>query len=65
MAPIGPKSILYKYSHVAYQIEGNEELNTAVQNFALGACLGSKSRNFGPFFFYCHTIPLRLFELEP
>ena len=25
VAPKGPKSILYKHSHVAYQIEGNEE----------------------------------------
>ena len=32
-----PKSILYKHSHVAYQIEGNEEW---CKNFALGACLG-------------------------
>ena len=25
MAPKGPKSILYKHNHVAYQIKGNEE----------------------------------------
>ena len=25
VAPIGPKSILYKHSHDAYQIKGNEE----------------------------------------
>ena len=25
VAPKGPKSILYKHSHVAYQIKGNEE----------------------------------------
>ena len=25
VAPKGPKSNLYKHSHVAYQIEGNEE----------------------------------------
>ena len=25
VAPEGPKSILYKHSHVAYQIKGNEE----------------------------------------
>ena len=25
MAQKGPKSILYKHSHVAYQINGNEE----------------------------------------
>ena len=31
VASKGPKSILYKHSHVAYQIEGNEEYNTVVQ----------------------------------
>ena len=31
MALKGPKSILYKHSHVAYQIESNEEENTVVQ----------------------------------
>ena len=25
VAPKGPKSILYKRSHVAYQLDGNEE----------------------------------------
>ena len=25
VATMGPKSILYKHSHVVYQIEGNEE----------------------------------------
>ena len=28
--PKGPKFILYKHSHVAYQIEGNEEYNTVM-----------------------------------
>ena len=39
------KSSLYKHSHVAYQIKGNEEQNTVVQNFCPGACLGI----LGPF----------------
>ena len=37
----GPKSILYKHSHVAYQNEGYEELNTVVQKIALRYVWGS------------------------
>ena len=40
MASKGPKSILYKHSHVAYQIKGYEKQNTVVQHFAPVACLG-------------------------
>ena len=53
--PKGPKSILYKHSHVAYQIKGNEELNAVVQKFCPGGMSGgrqrSKSTILGPFFF--------------
>ena len=40
MAQKGPKSTLYKHSHVAYQIEGNEEKNTLVQKFCPGDMSG-------------------------
>ena len=40
VAPRDPKFILYKYSHVAYQIEGYEEKNTVVQKVSPGGCLG-------------------------
>ena len=33
MAPKSSKSVLYKPSHVAYQVKGNEELNTMVQKY--------------------------------
>ena len=36
MAPKGPKYILYKHSHVAYQIKGNEELNSVMQKVCPG-----------------------------
>ena len=36
MAPKGPKSVLYKHSHVAYQIKGNEEYNTVMQTYCPG-----------------------------
>ena len=64
VAPKGPKSILYKHSQVAYQIEGNEEQNIKVQNFAPGACLGvtrGQKVGFWVLFFDCHPTPLRLF----
>ena len=61
----GPKFILYKYSHVAHQIEGYEEQNTVVQKFCpRGMSEGhwrSKSRLLGLFVFYYHQTPLRLF----
>ena len=68
MAPKGPKSILYNHSHVAYQLKGNEELNTVVLKFCPGACLGvTRGQKVGFLFlcFDCHTFPPRLFELEP
>ena len=40
MATKGPKFILYKHSHVAYQIEGNEEQNTVMQNVCSGGMPG-------------------------
>ena len=40
MAAKDPTSILYKQSHVAYEIKGNEELNTVVHKFCPGAGLG-------------------------
>ena len=40
VAPPGKKIILYKHSHVVYQIEGYEEKYTVVQKFCpAGACL--------------------------
>ena len=36
VAPKGPKFILYRRSHVAYQIEGYEEKNIVVQKFFPG-----------------------------
>ena len=54
VAPKGPKSILYKRIHVAYQIEGNEESNTVVQKVCHAGMTGghkrSKSRILGPMF---------------
>ena len=50
--PDGSKSILYKHSHAAYQIDSNEEENTVVQKFCPGGMSGShqrsKSRLLGP-----------------
>ena len=55
VAQEGPKSILYKHSHVADKIKGNEELNTVVQKFCPGVMSRghqrSKGRILGPFFF--------------
>ena len=55
MAPKGPKSILYKHSHVAYQTKSNEEKNSVVQKFCPEGMSGdhqrTKSRIFGPFLF--------------
>ena len=52
MASKGAKSILYKHSHVAYEIKGNEEYSDA--NFCPRGMSGghqrSKRRILGPFF---------------
>ena len=40
VAPKGPKLILYKHSHVAYQIESYKDLNTVVQIFCLWVMSG-------------------------
>ena len=67
MAPKGPKPILYKHSHVAYQIKIMNRIQWC-KNFASGACLGvtgGQKIGFGVLVFDCHTTPPRLFELEP
>ena len=59
----GSKSFLYK--HVACQIEGNEEQNTVVQNFAPGACLrvtrGQKVE-YCVLLFDCHPLLLGFYS---
>ena len=60
MAPEGPKFILYKHSHGAYQIEGYEEQNIVVQIICPGGMSGghwrSKSRILGPFFIFTQLL---------
>ena len=68
MAPKGPKSILYIVMlHIKSKVMKIEY--SGAKNLPRGHVWGApevkKSRILGPFLFYCHTTPPRLFQLEP
>ena len=49
VAPKGPKSILYKHSHIAYQIKGNEVVQKILPRGHVWGSLEVKKYDLGPF----------------